>query len=298
MKISLICSTYNSSRKIERMMRSVNSQTVPFDEIVIVDDGSDDGTAKIARRGLPQAKIVRHERNRGLYAGLMTAVENSTGDYIVKMDDDDELTPRFVEECHRVLDEFPYDYVSFRQFRKDMKGNNIDTPKSFVENPCKMRECDGLKVFFLKAVPWYIIGKCVKSEIWKRSMDGSIPDNIVLDDVFISMRLHALSKSYCVPDTTEGYVYWFGVGYWSGAKNTIDIDWFRRVVEMRRLQYEKNFNFIVENGFDRRWCNELYRRCDIESLWNDIPKIPSKDMVTALKLLHKNFMLFPRMGTQ
>lgn len=293
-RISAICSTYNGAVRIPRMIRSLLVQTTPFDELVVVDDCSSEGDVEsVVKSMVPDAVVVRHPENRGIYHGVKTALEHATGDYIVKIDDDDELTPGYCAECRRVIGEYDYDYISFPQHRK-YPGNDEIMANSLGDRPFDIRKAGScLPLFFSKPQPWYTTGKCVKSGIWTECVDGSIPYGTVLDDVFFSLKMHALSKSYIHLDGGEGYIYWFGIGYWSGEAKSITLEKFRKVVEMRWLEYHSNRDFLKSHGFDEKWSNMLYSRCDIGTLYDLIQKLPVQDVPAAIRFLSGRFMMFP-----
>lgn len=98
MSVSLavvICS-FNGARRIGRALDAVDAQTIRGDlEVLIVDDGSADGTGDIARaRGLT---VIRHERNRGLSAARNTGMRAATAPVVAFIDDDCEPVPQWAE---------------------------------------------------------------------------------------------------------------------------------------------------------------------------------------------------------
>lgn len=97
--ISVIVPVYNASLYVERCVRSVMAQDYAGEtECIIVDDGSTDGSAEIAAEiigrysGQVKFHIIRHSRNRGLSEARNTGIEASTGEYILFLDSDDELS--------------------------------------------------------------------------------------------------------------------------------------------------------------------------------------------------------------
>ena len=96
MKISLIVPVYNEEPYLQRCIESIKNQTVPFEEVIFVDDDSTDGSLEILQEAEKEnqnfhviAKIV----NEGVSAARNDGVGVSHGDYIAFLDSDDELMP-------------------------------------------------------------------------------------------------------------------------------------------------------------------------------------------------------------
>ena len=93
--LSILIPVYNEKDTLLELLRRVEAVTLPVHkELIIVDDASTDGTRELLRSLPPgRAKVVLHERNRGKGAGLRTALEHATGDYVVIQDADLEYDP-------------------------------------------------------------------------------------------------------------------------------------------------------------------------------------------------------------
>jgi glycosyltransferase involved in cell wall biosynthesis len=92
-KVSALIPAYNRRRYVFRAIDSVLAQTMPVDEIIVVDDGSTDGTLEAIRsRYATRVKALRQE-NRGVSAARRLAVEVARGEWIAFLDSDDEWLP-------------------------------------------------------------------------------------------------------------------------------------------------------------------------------------------------------------
>ncbi|WP_418465497.1 glycosyltransferase family 2 protein [Frisingicoccus sp.] len=97
MKISVIIPIYNGEKYVYKCLDSVRKQTFQNIEIVIVNDGSTDGTKEILERFVEQnsnlvIKII-NKKNEGLPQARKTGVEHSEGEYIGFLDVDDWIEP-------------------------------------------------------------------------------------------------------------------------------------------------------------------------------------------------------------
>jgi GT2 family glycosyltransferase len=92
-------SAYNAAPYLRSALASIAAQTRPPDEVVLVDDGSTDGTAAIAESWIGQLpiKVIQHEENQGVGAGRRSAIEASAGDWIALLDADDYWLPDHLE---------------------------------------------------------------------------------------------------------------------------------------------------------------------------------------------------------
>lgn len=94
--ISVIIPTFNAERTILSALASVRAQTYEALEILIVDDGSTDGTIGLVERLAaeePRLRVIRHERNQGPAAARNTGLAAAAGRYTAFLDADDEWLP-------------------------------------------------------------------------------------------------------------------------------------------------------------------------------------------------------------
>jgi dolichol-phosphate mannosyltransferase len=93
--LSIIVPVYNEERTVEAVLRSLLHLPYPGKEVIVVDDGSRDATARIldSWQGCPGFVILRHPCNRGKGAAVRTGLEHAQGDITVIQDADGEYDP-------------------------------------------------------------------------------------------------------------------------------------------------------------------------------------------------------------
>jgi glycosyltransferase involved in cell wall biosynthesis len=94
--ITVYIPAYNVARFLPHAIESLLAQTLSPVEILVVDDGSKDDSAKIAQR-YPQVALVRHERNSGLAVARNSAFRTARGEFVASLDADCVAEPTWLE---------------------------------------------------------------------------------------------------------------------------------------------------------------------------------------------------------
>ena len=88
MRISVVIPTHNRKALLRRCLAAVTQQDYPHYEVIVVDDGSTDGTEAMVRNEFPQVRYLRQEPNRGPAAARNRGIEAATGEVVAFTDDD------------------------------------------------------------------------------------------------------------------------------------------------------------------------------------------------------------------
>ena len=100
--VSVIIPVYNRVNLIDRSINSVISQTYPINEIIVIDDGSNDGTYDLIKRNFPQVSL-QYQENKGVSNARNIGIKLAKSKWIAFLDSDDEWLPKKVEEQINLL---------------------------------------------------------------------------------------------------------------------------------------------------------------------------------------------------
>jgi glycosyltransferase involved in cell wall biosynthesis len=96
MKLSVVIPVYNERETLENLLEKVRQAPVEEKEIIVVDDGSTDGTRELLKEKVEGNvdRVIYHEVNQGKGAALKTGFQAATGDIVIVQDADLEYDPR------------------------------------------------------------------------------------------------------------------------------------------------------------------------------------------------------------
>jgi|SRR5665213_3166388 len=139
--LSVVVPNYNHGKYLPRCLAAIAEQSVPPDEIIVVDDASTDNSVEILeglRKKYPIVNVNRNEMNQGFMGTVNRGVELATGDFVCMPGADDEVMQGLFEKSLRLLAEHPEAGISGAICRIfDVKsGLNYNFGVHVCEKPC------------------------------------------------------------------------------------------------------------------------------------------------------------------
>lgn len=128
--ISIVIPVYNGERDLEETLKSVFAQTYRNTELIVVDDGSTDGTLQILDRYAGQLRLIR-QQNKGAAAARNLGVKEAKGSWIAFLDADDLWESSKLEQQMTACGSCAWSYTDFIFFGgvNDGQRDSVFTPK-------------------------------------------------------------------------------------------------------------------------------------------------------------------------
>lgn len=104
--VSIIIPTFNRSSLLKRALGSVYSQTSSEYEIIVLDDGSIDNTAKMIEQFYPNVRYY-YQSNKGVSSARNQGIKMAKGEWLAFLDSDDEWMPEKLEKQLKLLEDYP-----------------------------------------------------------------------------------------------------------------------------------------------------------------------------------------------
>ena len=242
--ISVIIPVYNVSAYVERCMRSIMRQTYGRFECILVDDATRDDSIEKCEALIEQYngpisfRIVHHERNLGLSAARNTGTSIASGDYILYVDSDDEISCDCIEKLAAPIERD--NTIELVVGNVDERADNYDGPLSSpqVHGEMDLKTNDEIR-------RCYYVKKIIKTTAWNKLIKKDFLSRFSLyfnekiyweDAPWMFFLLKHVSHAYLIEDVT--YIYHRRPG-----SITTSLDTKRKLVYQGRIYEEITNHF-------------------------------------------------------
>jgi len=160
--ISVVMPCYNAASYVEEAIGSVLRQSYPHVELIVVDDGSNDGSEQIVARlaaDHPDRISVLHQTNSGPYAARNHGLSHAHGNFVAFLDADDTWHPDALARLHAALTDTLADvaYCGWQNVGEAAANTQPYIPPDYAE-------ADAASLF-LQACPWPINGVLLRRQL-------------------------------------------------------------------------------------------------------------------------------------
>jgi glycosyltransferase involved in cell wall biosynthesis len=178
--ITVLLPVYNGERYLREAVESILTQTFGAFELLIVDDGSTDGTEAICRSFTdPRVRVMRHEDNAGLVSALNDGIDQITTKYVARMDADDVALPERLARQVAFLESRP-DIVACGSWARELVDGRL---RDVMRRPTG----EYLRQTAWRPVPIFHPTTCLRTDVL-RSL-GYRPESIHAEDYDLWLRL-------------------------------------------------------------------------------------------------------------
>jgi glycosyltransferase involved in cell wall biosynthesis len=196
--ISVMIPAYEAERYLAEAIQSVLDQDDEQVEVIVVDDGSTDGTGAVAAR-YPEVRYHRQD-NAGNGAARNAAVERATGAFFAFLDADDRFAPNALSTLRQAFVDDPALEVAYAHVREFVSPDTDDDARAQLRPPVE-RVAGYLptnmlmrRAAFLAVGPFVTDLKVGTTVDWSaRAAEHSLR-SVLLDDVLFERRLHATNN--------------------------------------------------------------------------------------------------------
>ena len=240
--ISVIIPVYNTKDYLDQCLWSIQRQTLRDIEVIIIDDGSNDGSEKICEEyGKRDSRFrIWHQKNAGLAAARNRGIEQARADYIMWTDSDDWVEPTFCEEALKAATENRADIVVFRFTQHD------EDDKESAEKIRPFPEEGMISPEKALTESWELISDVVWNKIYRRELykDIQYPEGYLYEDRATTYQLVHAAERVCL---TNQYLYHYRGQRTGSISNTRSL---------RRIQDYYRFSITRINDF-KSWGYEI-----------------------------------------
>jgi len=174
--VSIIMPVYNGKEYIRKAIDSILTQTLSDWNLIIVDDGSKDGTAVILDNYANEDKRISvfHRENHGVSASRQFGIDRATGKYCAFVDSDDWVEPGFLSKLIKTAEDNDADMVWCDCFVNE---------KEYWSQKCEENP-DALIRNFLTQKTWgFLINRIAKTSLYQRKEVRFVPDCSMWEDM-------------------------------------------------------------------------------------------------------------------
>lgn len=244
LKFSIIIPAYNAEKTIDKCIKSVQEQTYSNWEVIVINDGSIDKTAEIAKKKLPHNNVITKE-NAGVSSARNLGIALAKGDYLLFLDADDYLPLKTLELYEQTIRKEKNPDVIFGSFykiypQKEELCNPVGNEKIYVYDS-KRKEFDPY-VSRLIGTVW---GKCYKNDLIKNAKFNE-KLSMCEDAEFNYREVKKAKKMVYISEPVYSYVYSLNSTIRKYGRDNLE----KYIVSTNKIVEENKNTFLKKNAME------------------------------------------------
>lgn len=283
--ISVIIPAYNHEKYIEECIRSIMAQTYQNIELLVIDDGSKDGTFEILQSLKPECEkrfvrvVFETQENQGTRVTLNRLIDLAQGQYLYTIASDDMAKPQAIETLHLFLSQNP-DYVLAVGDNEIINGkseriywgkNRAVLPenealyKTFGDElhlNAPDNKCDDFVAYANLLKGNHIPNGCLSSR--QAIIDaGKYDESVFLEDWYINLQLSKFGKFKYIPEILFSY-------RWHDSNTVSSSEYKAKLLEIYRQIYEHEKEYCFTHGYKKQWKRQWCKRFGWRAKWKKL----------------------------
>lgn len=283
-KLSVIVPVYNQKRELDRCVDHLINQTMKDIEIILVDDGSTDGSSEICDKYAEQFPIVHvvHKANGGLSSARNKGIEFASGEYIAFVDSDDWVDIDTYDYCIELINTYDADIVKINYALVHSENEIIR------QKPEKIRCFEGKDIlqYYMYdttktgsyGVCWYVFPRI-------KIQGLSFREGKINEDIDFVYKLLNRCNRMVVSNAVKYYYYQKGYSLSTGGLKSKDFDLYEAADELYKLAKSESYGTIKKLAEVKKARTPLSLLCKI-SLYG-IQDSSIQKQPTVQKLQHE-----------
>jgi glycosyltransferase involved in cell wall biosynthesis len=246
--ISIIVLVYNTGPYSVAALNSIAAQGIDNMQLIIVDDASKDNSATLVQEWInammPQALFIKHERNRGICAGINTGMPKATGEFIAIFSDDIML-PGKLQKDIAILEAHPeagfvYSNMILRNISAGIETMNNYTPTGtdlfheYISGNCSI------------STPTVVFRKSVLDEA------GPFDEELLFEDYDMFLRVLSKREGYFYDAFNTVYITNHGASIQSNKEVAFQDEFFKILKKWKHLPL---YRYYVNNRHQFAFCH-------------------------------------------
>jgi GT2 family glycosyltransferase len=242
--VSIIVLNWNGKHLLGDCLDSIKAQTYPHIEIIVIDNGSVDGSIPYLEKNYTDVKLIVNESNLGFSRGMNIGFKEAKGNYLMPLNNDIRLEPNFVEEMVKAAQTSDVGSVSGKLIKADSLNRDIIDSAGHVlfKNRLVRNRGAGLHVSQLNKEE-YVFGACGAAPLYKREMleDVAIDGEYYDEDFFsffedVDLDWRAQIRGWKCKFTPKAIAY-----HWRGGTAV------RRTTIVEKHNYKNRYLLMLKN---------------------------------------------------